>query len=117
MGWGVVWNVTTPYFVVQEPPGAHNWCIGCIGQELNATEAGSGVPVPNGIYESTGVKVTPNSLYLAQLCDRLGPRAVASIGVPGCLRRGRIRPVGLQALFRFAAHADRHSDKIEGISR
>jgi hypothetical protein len=83
MGWGVVWNVTTPFFVVQEPPGAHNWCIGCIGKELTATEAGSGVTVPNGIYESIGVKVTPNSLYLAQMCDRLGSAAVANIGYAG----------------------------------
>lgn len=83
MGWGVVWNVTTPYFVVQEPPGADNWCIGCIGEELSATEAGSGVSVPNGIYESLGTKVVPDSLYLAQLCDRLGPEAAAHIGYGG----------------------------------
>ncbi len=83
MGWGVVWNVTTPYFVVQEPPGAQNWCIGCIGKELSANEAGSNRAVPNGIYESPGVKVTPDSLYLAQLCDRLGPRGVANIGYAG----------------------------------
>ena len=83
MGWGVAWNVTTPYFVVQEPPGAHNWCIGCIGRELSASEHGSGTPVPNGIYESLGAKVLPDSLYLAQLCDRLGPQAAANIGYPG----------------------------------
>ncbi len=80
MGWGVAWNVTTPFLVVQEPPGAHNWCIGCIGTEITATEAGSGKVVPNGIYESLGTKVTPNSLYLAQLCDRLGPAALTNIG-------------------------------------
>jgi len=27
--------------------------------------------------------VTPSSLYLQQLCDRLGPSAVANIGYPG----------------------------------
>ncbi|HLQ50562.1 MAG TPA: hypothetical protein VK129_03635, partial [Terriglobales bacterium] len=68
------------FFVVQEPPGAHNWCIGCIGTKVTATEAGSGKTVPNGIYESLGTKVTPNSLYLAQLCDRLGPAALTNIG-------------------------------------
>lgn len=78
MGWGVAWNVTTPFFVVQEPPGAHNWCIGCVGSESSGTAQGQ--PVPNGIYESLGTKVTPNSLYLAQLCDRLGPTALTNIG-------------------------------------
>jgi hypothetical protein len=79
-GWSVAWNVTTPYFVVQQPPGAQNWCIGCIGTEVTATEPGSGKAVPNGVYESLGTHVTPGSLYLAQLCDRLGPAAVLNIG-------------------------------------
>jgi hypothetical protein len=83
MGWGVAWNVTTPYLVVQQPPGAQNWCIGCVGTPVTAVEAGSGKAVPNGIYDSPGAKVTPNSLYLAQLCDRLGPAALVSIGYTG----------------------------------
>jgi hypothetical protein len=80
MGWGVAWNVTTPHLVVQQPPGAQNWCIGCVGTVTTAVEAGSGKTVPNGIFESLGTKVTPNSLYLAQLCDRLGPNALVNIG-------------------------------------
>jgi hypothetical protein len=80
MGWGVAWNATTPFLVVQEPPGAHNWCIGCIGQESSGTEPGSGKPVPNGIFESLGAHVAPASLYLAQLKDRLGNAAIANIG-------------------------------------
>jgi hypothetical protein len=80
MGWGVAWNVTTPYLVVQQPPGGQNWCIGCVGAQITATEAGSGKPVPDGVFESLGTKVTPNSLYLAQLCDRLGPAALTAIG-------------------------------------
>jgi hypothetical protein len=80
MGWGVAWNVTTPHLVVQQPPGAQNWCIGCVGTVTTAVEAGSGKAVANGIFESLGTKVTPNSLYLAQLCDRLGPTALVNIG-------------------------------------
>jgi hypothetical protein len=83
MGWGVAWNVTSPYLVVQEPPGALNWCIGCIGSEVSAVESGSGKTVPNGIFDSLGTKVTPTSLYLAQLCDRLGPAALVNIGYSG----------------------------------
>ena len=80
MGWGVAWNATTPFLVVQEPPGAHNWCVGCVGQESSGTEPGSGKPVPNGVFESLGAHVTPASLYLAQLKDRLGNAAIANIG-------------------------------------
>ena len=83
MGWGVAWNVTTPYIVVQQPPGAQSWCIGCIGMEVSAVESGSGKAVPNGIYDSLGTHVTPRSLYLAQLCDRLGPAALVNIGYTG----------------------------------
>jgi hypothetical protein len=83
MGWGVAWNVTTPFLVVQMPPGSANWCIGCIGAEKSATEPGSGRPIPNGFYDSLGALVTPASLYLAQLCDRLGLQAAAKIGYDG----------------------------------
>jgi hypothetical protein len=80
-GWAVAWNVDTPFLLVQEPPGAHNWCIGCVGSEVSAAEpGGDGTPLPDGIFESTGTHVTPASLYLAQLCERLGPTALANIG-------------------------------------
>src|SRR5579859_3347458 len=83
MGWGVAWNVTTPFFVVQMPPGAANWCIGCIGTEDTANEPGDGDPIANGFYDSLGTLVTPSSLYLAQLCQRLGTQAAANIGYSG----------------------------------
>jgi hypothetical protein len=76
MGWGVAWNVTTPFFLVQDPPGSHNWCIGCVGT-LSTKLPGPG---PQGIIESQGTHVTPFSLYLAQLKDRLGNAAIANIG-------------------------------------
>ena len=97
VGWGVAWNVTTPYLVVQQPPGAQNWCIGCIGTEVTATEPGSGNAVPNGVYESLGANVTPRSLYLAQLCDRLGPAAVLNIGYPGSSCLTEPPPVSYEA--------------------
>jgi hypothetical protein len=83
MGWGVAWNVTTPWLVVQQPPGSQNWCIGCVGTPISGNEPGSSRPVPDGIYDSLGTPVTPGSLYLAQMCDRLGPTAVANIGYSG----------------------------------
>lgn len=80
MGWGVAWNVTTPWLVVQMPPGSQNWCIGCVGTPISGNEPGSTRPVPDGIYDSLGTLVTPPSLYLAQLCERLGPTALTNIG-------------------------------------
>jgi hypothetical protein len=73
-GLGVAWNVTTPFFLVQEPPGAHNWCIGCIGTAV--TRPG----IPQGIVDSRNVPVLPSSLYLEQLRERLGHEALANIG-------------------------------------
>ncbi len=73
VGWAVAWNVTSPDFLVQGPPGAHNWCIGCVGTVVTKSD-------PNGDYDSLGTHVTPNSLYLEQLKERLGNLAVANIG-------------------------------------
>jgi len=74
IGWAVAWNVSSPFLLVQQPPGALNWCIGCIGAPV--TIGGT----PNGVFDSPGKMVQPSSLYLQQLRDRLGPDAVRSIG-------------------------------------
>jgi hypothetical protein len=79
VGWGVAWNVTTPYYLVQNPPGAYNWCIGCIGAAEPPTDAPG--PGDAGIVDSPGVPVTPQSLYLEQLWERKGrPSALIEIG-------------------------------------
>jgi hypothetical protein len=80
IGWGVAWNLSSPYLLLQQPPGSQNWCIGCKGEIVTHAPAGSSTTPPNGIFDSPGAPVTPASLYLAQLCERLGPRAVANIG-------------------------------------
>jgi hypothetical protein len=74
IGWAVAWNVSSPFLLVQQPPGALNWCIGCIGTPVTIGST------PNGIFDSPGKMVEPASLYLHQLRDRLGPDAVRSIG-------------------------------------
>jgi hypothetical protein len=74
VGWAVAWNVSSPFLLVQQPPGAINWCIGCIGAPV--TIGG----IPNGIFDSPGKTVEPASLYLQQLRDRIGPNAVRNIG-------------------------------------
>src|SRR5262249_27426806 len=67
---------------VQQPPGAQNFCIGCIGTPLppQARPGSSSPLLPDGIYDSPGAFVTPASLYLQQLLERRGPRALIDIG-------------------------------------
>ena len=72
--WAVAWNVSSPFLLVQQPPGALNWCVGCIGTTV--TNGGTA----NGIFDSLGKTVVPGSLYLYQLHDRLGPDAAGNIG-------------------------------------
>jgi hypothetical protein len=50
----------------------YNWIIGGIGAVRGYSD--------NGIYDTLGSIVTPHSLYLEQLKERLGPAAVENIG-------------------------------------
>jgi hypothetical protein len=82
-GWGVAWNCTSPSTLLHKPPGSMIWAIGCKTTPSGPTAAPGiigGAPIPDGIYESLGQPVAPNSLYLAQLCERLGPQALQNIG-------------------------------------
>jgi len=69
-------------FVIQQPPGSMNWAIGCIGSAETSSQPGDkiGAKLPEGIFDSHGTPVTPASLYLAQLRERLGAQALANIG-------------------------------------
>jgi hypothetical protein len=83
IGWAVAWNVKADYLLIQQPPGAMNWCIGCTGRYAPVSWNGSPVPVPkipSEAFESPGMPVSPESLYLAQLRDRLGEKALENIG-------------------------------------
>ncbi len=81
MGWGVVWNSIAKFYVIQNPPGTVNWAIGSIGERIQtARYFDTGPVIPDGTFESHGQPVTPQSLYLAQLEDRLGPQALKNLG-------------------------------------
>jgi hypothetical protein len=83
LGWGVAWNCTAPSVLMQKPPGSMAWAIGCKttpSAPAPAVKTGAGPLMPEGIYESVNMPVAPGSLYLAQLCERLGPQALANIG-------------------------------------
>jgi len=72
MAWGVAWNCTARDYLVEQPPGAMNWSIGCTG-EINKDSA-------KNCFTSHGSPVLPQSLYLAQLRERLGASALKNIG-------------------------------------
>jgi hypothetical protein len=90
IGWAVAWNCNAKSYLNQMPPGSANWVIGSIGEQQKraipgSNEAGSisyneKTMLPEGIYDSHGTPVTPASLYLSQLKERLGKQALINIG-------------------------------------
>jgi hypothetical protein len=72
VGFGVVWNGEATSLDIEQPPGSQNFALGCKGKEASSTVA--------GVFESLGTHLAPKSLYLAQLCARLGSKAVSAIG-------------------------------------
>jgi hypothetical protein len=72
IGWAVAWNCMADSYLIQQPPGAMNWAIGCRGT-LQKT-------CPKEGFYSHGTPVVPASLYLDQLRERLGEAAVKNIG-------------------------------------
>jgi hypothetical protein len=81
MGSAVAWNCMANTYVIQNPPGAMNWAIGCIGQREQTARYFDTTPIlPEGVFESHGTPVAPQSLYLAQLAERSGPQALKNIG-------------------------------------
>jgi hypothetical protein len=82
-GWAiansVAWNcnVRTATLIVQQPPTAQNYAIGCVGV-VSGTTPPAPFAHPQGFIEGTGKdSLNPRSLYYAQLNDRK-----SSLGVP-----------------------------------
>ena len=81
IGWAVAWNCNAKSYLNQQPPGAANWVIGSIGEKQKRAIPFDKEPfLPEGLYDSHGTAVYPESLYLAQLAERLGNKAVKNIG-------------------------------------
>jgi len=87
IGWAgantVFWNCEGD-FLVQKPPTAQNFSFGHLG--VNAVIFN--IPLQdttkeNGHIESLGRHVTPRSLYLTQLRERLGEAAVRQVALAG----------------------------------
>ena len=87
MGWGVLWNTISKTVILQQAPGTRTWAIGVTGTLTPppfpyggpSTEKDKTNQYP-ATTELWGSKATPSSLYLAQLCKRLGRSAVTNIG-------------------------------------
>jgi hypothetical protein len=83
-GWAganyVAWN-TEGELVVQQPPTAQNYAIGHVGPKVRAFAPNSDDlrPRRDGYWEKHGQHVSPRSLYLQQLQERLGMQAVENI--------------------------------------
>lgn len=83
MAWGVVWNSSAKTLLIQNPPGAVNWSIGNNGDEITAQMPNyprTKLPdLPQGNIVSPGKRVLPESLYRAQLRERLGASALQAL--------------------------------------
>lgn len=76
-GWAGVqtlfWNShASQSFVVENPPNAINWCVGCTGEGLSG----------NGYWASKGQYVSPRSLFIYQLDQRIGHSKADEIIAP-----------------------------------
>ncbi len=83
IGWAganiVFWNCEGD-FLIQSPPTAENYSFGHIGVNAVVFNAAlQDLTKPNGHVESMDVHVTPQSLYLTQLKERLGEQAVKNV--------------------------------------
>jgi len=71
-GWAaancVLWQCTAPIITCRMPPAANNWAIGCWGQFVG-----------DGSWRTLNEFVKPDSLYRAQLIDRLGEKAIGDL--------------------------------------
>jgi autotransporter-associated beta strand protein len=73
-GFSITYNCQVPQFQIEQPAtttNQYNWAIGGIGSKDNYSDIGN--------YDAFGSIVSPHSLYLEQLKERLGGAAVENI--------------------------------------
>jgi hypothetical protein len=87
IGWSVIWNSSADKLTAQNPPGAINWVIGSRGERMRqpmpikgSRGQNEGPDLPEATFDDFRKPVQPESLYLQQLTDRLGPQAAKHIG-------------------------------------
>ncbi|MGJ7032150.1 hypothetical protein [Niabella hirudinis] len=81
IGWAVAWNCRAKSYLNQQPPGAYNWVIGSTGAKQQRAMPFNKAPLlREGVFDSQGIAVAPESLYLAQLQERMGQKTLKNIG-------------------------------------
>jgi hypothetical protein len=87
--WSVAWNNSTASLEMNQAPGVMNWSIGNRGVQSNPPMptfdephhgVHTGPKLDDVVTESPNKPVKPDSLYLQQLKDRLGRKAIENIG-------------------------------------
>ena len=77
-GWAgalkVLWNCEAESIILQKPPTSQNYAIGCIAEKKTGRYKRE-----DGHWVSHGTHVNPESLYYAQLKDRMGEEAVEAV--------------------------------------
>jgi hypothetical protein len=86
-GWAiahsVAWNcdVAGGYLIVQKPPTAQNYAIGCKGAKITGVDPPAPFDEPQGYIEGANKSgLIPQSLYTAQLLERLSSTGVKDKG-------------------------------------
>jgi len=81
MGWAVAWNCIAKTYIIQKP--ARDFKLGDWLYRQPGTDGAAFDSSPilaEGVFESHGRPVAPQSLYLAQLSDRLGGPSLVNAG-------------------------------------
>lgn len=104
--WSVAWNCEAKSYVNQLPPGTCNWVIGSTGEStpLRRPFNRTGATLPVGIFDAHNTPVAPQSLYLAQLKERMGETALQNIGYGQTV--GQSSPATADYIFQGGMQAD-----------
>jgi hypothetical protein len=95
-GWSaancVLWQCSAAFIRCANPPTARNWALGCWGEFEG-----------DGIWQHSNESVKPESLYVAQLADRLGGQTAARVKLLRRSTEERSNPTLAQAAQLIAA--------------
>ena len=79
-GFAVIWNSSEFFFINQGSLGAANWVIGGKGEHHKMEMPFDKESFqPDGFYDASEQMITPKSLYLNQLSERLSLKVVKNI--------------------------------------
>jgi len=103
-GWAaansILWQCNAAFLRCASPPGARNWALGCWGEFEG-----------NGIWRNSNEFIQPESLYRAQVADRLGNAAASRIHVLQ-RSRGEATNPGVDAAAKWTAVAHRPAPRL-----